>query len=187
MNLEKTTMRSIAGLLAALMLLSLPCAAEAQAKPNRITYELYDAFQKAELQRWDKIVEKDVRINSPAGYGMQGLQPLKDWATAFADLAYRIDLVDEHLSLNEQGDGRGFISFNLHWKHAKDFLGLKPTGREGTSVETIILTVRKSRIVQMDVADNTLDLVLYLWDRGWPMPHNISPKPIVTGVERKAN
>jgi len=40
---------------------------------------------------------------------------------AFAELAYRIDLVDEHLAP---------------------------------------------------------------WDRNWPMPHNVRPKPIVTGVTR---
>jgi hypothetical protein len=154
------------------------------AKVNKITYELYDAFQKVELDRWDQVIEKNVKINSPAGYGMQGLQMLKDWASGFVNLAYRIDLVDENLSLNEQGEGRGFITFVLHWKHSKDFFGLKPTGREGTSVETMLLTIKKSRVVQIDVADNTLDLVLYLWDRGWPHPHNIQPKAIVTGVDR---
>src|SRR5262245_39394962 len=84
---------------------------------NRITYQVYDAFQTVELQRWDRIIDQDVIINSPAAYGMRGLQPLKDWATAFTDLAYRIDLIDEHLALDAQGDGRGFITFNLHWKH----------------------------------------------------------------------
>jgi hypothetical protein len=154
---------------------------------NTIAYEVYDAFQKVELKRWDEVIASDVKINSPAGYGMQGLPLLKDWASAFAHLAYRIDLIDEHLSLNEQGDGRGFITFVLYWKHTKDFYGLKPTGREGASVETMILTIRKSRIVQIDVADNTLDLVIYMWDRGWPHPHNVRPKAIVTGVERNSN
>jgi hypothetical protein len=154
---------------------------------NTIAYEVYDAFQKVELKRWDEVIASDVKINSPAGYGMQGLPLLKDWASAFAHLAYRIDLIDEHLSLNGQGDGRGFITFVLYWKHTKDFYGLKPTGREGSSVETMILTIRKSRIVQIDVADNTLDLVIYMWDRGWPHPHNVRPKAIVTGVERNSN
>ena len=37
-------------------------------------------------------------------------------------------------------------------------MGLAPTGREGTSVETLLLTIRAGRIVRIDVADNTLDL-----------------------------
>src|SRR5262245_3535231 len=180
-------MRHLITVLAASAIIAFPSIAGAQkpgegARPNRITYELYDAFQKVELERWDRVIEKDVRINSPAGYGMQGLQLLKDWAAAFANLAYRIDLVDEHLALDAQGDGRGFITFVLHWKHAKDFYGLKPTGREGTSVETMLLTISKSRVVRIDVADNTLDLVLYLWDRNWPMPHDVRPEPIVRGI-----
>jgi|SRR5262245_27944041 len=151
---------------------------------KKITYELYDAFQRIELDRWDKIVAKDIEINSPAGWGMSGIQLLKDWAKGFAELAYRIDLVDEHLALDEKGDGRGFITFTLHWKHSKDFFGLKPTGREGTSVETMLLTFKSSRIVKIVVGDNTLDLVIYLWERGWPMPHNVVTKAVVTGVNR---
>src|SRR5262249_34117827 len=97
---------------AALAVIAFPFSAAAQplaggAMPKTLTYELYDAFQRVELPRWDKVIEKDVRINSSAGYGMQGLQLLKDWAAAFAELAYRIDLVDEHLALDEHGDGRG--------------------------------------------------------------------------------
>jgi hypothetical protein len=100
-------------------------------------------------------------------------------------LGYRIDLVDEHLALDEHGTGRGFITFCLHWKHAADFGGLAPTGREGTSVETLLFTITGNQIVRIDVADNTLDLGIYEWERGWPIPHNIRPQPIVTGVDRR--
>lgn len=73
-------------------------------------------------------------VNSPSGMGMVGIDGLKQWAEAFAGgLAHQIDLVDEHLALDGEGNGRGFITFTLHWKHTKDFFGLKPTGREGTS------------------------------------------------------
>jgi hypothetical protein len=151
-----------------------------------LTHELYDAFQKVELDRWDSITTEDVLINSPAGFGIRGRTALKSWATAFADsLGYQIDLVDEHLALDEKGDGRGFITFNLHWKHNKDFMGMTPTGREGTSVETLLLTIRRHRIVRIDVADNTLDLALYLWDRGWPHVHNVDPNPLVAGINRR--
>jgi hypothetical protein len=151
-----------------------------------LTHELYDAFQRVELNRWDAIIAEDVLTNSPGGVGIEGRDPLKSWAKAFASgLAYRIDLVDEHLALNDRGDGRGFITFNLHWKHREDFMGLAPTGREGTSIETLLLTIRAGRIVRIDVADNTLDLALYLWDRGWPHPHNVRPEPLVAGVDRR--
>jgi hypothetical protein len=149
-----------------------------------VTHAFYDAFQRVETDRWDAVVDKDVEINSPGAYGMAGLQVLKDWASGFTQLAYKIDLVDEHLALDAQGDGRGFITFNLHWKHVKDFFGLKPTGREGTSVETLLFRIKAFKIVRIDVADNTADLVVYLWDRGWPLPHNIRPNAIVEGVTR---
>jgi hypothetical protein len=151
---------------------------------NDLTHEIYEAFQRAEYDRWDGLITQDVAINSPARYGMSGLQLLKEWAANFTDLGYRIDLVDEHLALDDQGNGRGFISFCLYWKHVKDFLGMPPTGREGTSVETMLLTIRGGKVTRIDVASNTPDLVLYEWERGWPLPHNVKPPAIVEGVNR---
>jgi ketosteroid isomerase-like protein len=151
-----------------------------------ITREIYDAFQRVEFDRWDAVIADDVLINSPAGRGLRGLAAFKQFAAGFTDLGHRIDLVDEHLALDDDGDGRGFITFVLHWKHTKDFGGLAPTGREGTSVETMLLTIERDEVVRIDVADTTLDLVIYMWERGWPMPHNVTPEPLVVGVDRSA-
>ena len=151
-----------------------------------ITREFYEAFQRVEFDRWDAIMVDDVLINSPAGIGIRGLQTFKDFAVQFTNLGYRIDLVDEHLALDESGTGRGFITFCLNWKHTKDFGGLTPTGREGTSVETCLLTIVERKITRIDVADNTLDLAIYEWERGWPIPHNVRPEPLVTGIDRRA-
>jgi hypothetical protein len=150
-----------------------------------LTHEIYDAFQRVELGRWDAVIAEDVLINSPAGFGLQGLTTLKDFAAQFTDLGYRIDLADEHLALDEGGNGRGFITFVLHWKHTKDFGGLAPTGREGTSVETMLLTIADNEVTRIDVADNTLDLGIYEWERGWPVPHNVTPEPLIVGVDRR--
>jgi hypothetical protein len=152
---------------------------------STITRELYEAFQRVEFGRWDAIISDDLLVNSPAGRGMRGLQAFKDFAVQFTDLGYRIDLVDEHLALDAHGTGRGFITFCLNWKHTRDFAGLVPTGREGTSVETMLLTIAANKITRIDVADNTLDLAIYEWERGWPIPHNFHPEPIVTGVDRR--
>jgi hypothetical protein len=149
--------------------------------PSRVFYE---GFQRAEFERWDGVIAEDVTINSPAGYGMTGLTVLKDWAANFARLGYRIDLVDEHLALDNAGNGRGFVTCLLHWKHVADFLGLAPTGREGTSIETMIFTIDSGVITRIDVASNTTDLVIYEYERGWPMPHNVRVDPIVAGMDR---
>jgi hypothetical protein len=150
-----------------------------------ITREFYEGFQRVEFDRWDKIVDVDVLVNSPAGRGMRGLGALKDFALQFTDLGYQIDLVDEHVALDDRGSGRGFITFCLYWKHSRVFGGLEPTGREGTSVETILFTIDADRITRMDIADNTLDLAVYEWERGWPVPHNVRPEAIVTGIDRR--
>jgi ketosteroid isomerase-like protein len=150
-----------------------------------LTREIYDAFQRVEFDRWDAVIADDVVINSPAGRDLTGLAPLKDFAAQFTRLAYRIDLVDEHIALDPDGNGRGFITFVLHWKHAEDFGGLAPTGREGTSVETMLLTIGGGKVTRIDIADNTLDLAIYEWERGWPVPHNVRPEPIVEGVDRR--
>jgi hypothetical protein len=148
------------------------------------TYAFYEGFQRAGFDRWDGVIAENVAINSPAGYGMEGLQLLKDWATNFVNLAYRVDLVDEHLAVDTEGNGRGFVTCLLHWKHVTDFLGLAPTGREGTSVESMILTIEAGVITRIDVASNTADLVIYEFERGWPMPHNVRPPALVQGIDR---
>jgi hypothetical protein len=150
-----------------------------------LTRELYEGFQRVQYDRWDAIIADDVLLNSPAGRDVRGLKVLKDFAVQFTDLGYRIDLIDEHLAIDQQGSGRGFITFMLNWKHTKNFGGLVPTGREGTSVETMLLTIRRHKIIRIDVADNTLDLAIYEWERGWPIPHNVRPEPIVVGIDRR--
>jgi hypothetical protein len=152
---------------------------------STITRAFYEAFQRVKFDRWDTIIAQDALINSPAGLGIRGLQTFKDFAVQFTDLGYRIDLIDEHLALDESGTGRGFITFCLNWEHTNDFGGFAPTGREGTSVETCLLTIAEHKITRIDVADNTLDLGIYEWQRGWPIPHNIQPEPIVTGIDRR--
>jgi hypothetical protein len=149
-----------------------------------ITREFYEGFQRVEFHRWDAIIAEDLLLNSPAGLGIRGLDTFKGFATQFTNLGYRIDLVDEHLALDAQGTGRGFITFLLNWKHTRDFGELAPTGREGTSVETVLFTIVENKIVRMDVADNTLDLAIYEWERGWPIPHNVRPDVLVTGIDR---
>lgn len=148
--------------------------------------EMYEAFQRGELDRWDAIVADDVVTNSSASFGVKGRQALKAWANEFlVAFAPRIDLVDEIDAIDARGNGRGVVTFNLNWKHVKPFFNLlQPTGRTGTSVENLILTVRNGKVVRMEVADTTLDLVIYMHERGWVFPQNIRPEPIVTGIER---
>lgn len=147
--------------------------------------EFYDAFQRNEFHRWDPMADEDMVINTPLGFGVSGLQALKDFAAQLYDLAWRIDLVDEHLALDADGNGRGFITFCLNWKHTKTFLGFEPTGREGTSVETLIFTFTDHRITKLDVSENTLDLVFYEAELGWPIPDKVEPDTLVTGIDRR--
>ena len=147
--------------------------------------EVYDAFQKGEFERWDALISPDVVTNSSAKFGNKGLDALKTWASAFLTaFSARIDLVDEINAVDESGNGRAVASLNLNWKHTGDFFGLAPTGREGTSIENLIMTVRDGRVTRIEVADTTLDLVIYMHERGWVFPQNIRPTPIIRGVER---
>jgi hypothetical protein len=50
-------------------------------------------------------------------------------------------------------------------------------------VETLLLTINRGKVTRIDVADNSVDLILDLWQRNWPYPHNIDPKPLVAGVD----
>jgi hypothetical protein len=48
----------------------------------------------------------------------------------------------------------------------------------------MLLIIRGGKVTRIDVASNTPDLVLYEWERGWPLPHNVKPPAIVEGVDR---
>jgi hypothetical protein len=170
-------------LVAALVLSSVALAAPKDGQS--LTREFYEAFQRAEFDRWDAIMDANVVLNSPAARDVRGLKTFKGFARQFTDLGYRIDLADEHLALDAKGDCRGFVTFVLNWKHTSDFGGLAPTGREGTSVETCLFTIRAGKIVRIDVAANSLDLAIYEWQRNWPIPHNVRPDLLVTGIDRR--
>lgn len=157
-------------------------------QPHPIIKEVYEAFQTGQLERWDAVMHKNVVINSSAGFGNTGLDTAKGWANGFLEaFAPRVDLVDYINAINENGDGRAVLTFNLNWKHIKPFFGvLQPTGRAGTSVENMIMTVRNGKVVRMEIADTTLDLVIYMHENGWKFPQNIAPQPIIKGVERSS-
>jgi ketosteroid isomerase-like protein len=159
--------------------------AMAQSAGQTITRQIYDSFQRGQLDRWDTLLAEDVVINSPARFGTKGRAAAKGWANEFLTaFAPRIDLVDEINAVDNAGNGRAVMTFNLNWKHVKPFFGVQPTGRVGTSVENLIMTVRNGKVTRMEVADTTLDLALYLHERGWVYPQNISPEPIIKGIER---
>ncbi len=148
--------------------------------PLTITRVLYDSFQRGQFDRWDAIFSPDVAFYSPGYWGGHGLSGLKSWAAQFLEaFAPRIDLVDE-----APAGERPFLTVNLNWKHVKPFFDVKPTGREGTSIETFLLTVRAGRIERFQVADASLDLAIYLWERGHPQVHNVHPDALVRGIER---
>ena len=49
----------------------------------------------------------------------------------------------------------------------------------------MLLTIQAHQVVRIDVADNTLDLGIYLWERNWPARHNVRPEPLVVGIDRR--
>jgi hypothetical protein len=150
-------------------------------KRMSITREIYEGFQRNELERWHAVIAPDVILDSPGlREPIQGIDKLKNWAAEFLKaLKPRIDLIDEY-----EGEGRAFLTVNLNWKHVEPFFGVQPTGREGTSVETFILTIENGKVTKFLVADQSLDLALYLWERGWPQGHNKRPEAIVRGIDR---
>ncbi|MEM9083215.1 MAG: ester cyclase [Planctomycetota bacterium] len=156
---------------------------QSQSIPRRV----YEAFQRGEFDRWDEVIAPDVEMNSSASFGTVGLDKVKAWAGSFLSaFSAQIDLVDEIDAVDASGNGRAVATVNLIWQHTGDFFGLQPTGRSGTSVENLIMTVRNGKVVRMEVADTTLDLVIYMHERGWVFPQNIRPEPIVRGIERRS-
>lgn len=165
----------------------LPAAAQtSSATNNTLTRKVYEAFQRGQFDLWNDVIAPDVVINSPAKFGTKGREALNAFANEFLTaFAPRVDLVDEINAVNAQGNGRAVMTFVLNWKHVKPFFGtLQPTGRTGTSVENMIMTVRNGKVVRIEIADTTLDLAIYMHERGWIYPQNIRPEPIIKGIER---
>lgn len=145
---------------------------------TRITRQLYAAFANNELSKWDDLVWENVLLHSPLGRDIKGREALKNWAFQFLKaFRPRLDLVDEF-----QAGDRALFTVNIYWKHVDNFFELTPSGRSGTSVEVFILTLREGKVAKWEVADMTLDLILYLTrERGWVYPQNVEPVPIVKG------
>jgi hypothetical protein len=60
-----------------------------------LTMEIYEAFALNQLDRWDGLIRPDVKVNSPAGRDIVGIDALKAFGAAFhAAFRPRIDLID---------------------------------------------------------------------------------------------
>jgi hypothetical protein len=128
--------------------------------------------------RGRKLTKADRQIHAL----LDQIHAANEFLTAFAP---RVDRVDEINAIDAQVNGRAVLTFNLDWQHLKPFFGaLQPTGRTGTSMENLIMTVRTGKVTRIEVSDTTLDLVIYMHERGWVFPQNIRPEPLVIGVER---
>ncbi len=126
-----------------------------------LTRELFDAFQGSEPERWDAITTDDVVVNGWTGFGIKGRRALKSWANGLSrSLGFRMKLTDEHLVLDSNGDGRGFIEFNLQWERQSELTQPRAEAGESTPFGAFLLTVKGLRIARIDVADDTLDLTL---------------------------
>jgi hypothetical protein len=144
-----------------------------------ITRQIYEGFATARFELWDGVVHPDVVTNSPLGQNMVGLPALKGWAVEFHK-AFQptIDLADEFAT-----DSRALITVTMHWRHTGEFFGHKGTGRAGTSIENFVLTLTDGLVTRWDVADATLDLVVYLIaERGFPYPQNVIPPALIKGI-----
>lgn len=156
---------------------------DAISQSERIGRQIYKGFNERNLDFWDEVIATDVEVRSTVGsMPIIGLEALKNWAAQFqSGFQPRLDLVDEIYGVN-----RATIAVNLNWKHDKQFFHLEPTGRIGTSIEYFILWITDGKVTRFWVADQTMDLTMYLTcERGMHYPQNFVPEPIIRGEEPK--
>lgn len=169
-----------AGLLgtAATQLIAPSAARAASSTQSNIALEIYHGLVQNDFDRWDAVVHPDVKANSPAGRDIGGLENLKKWQQAFTDaFSLRVDLVDHFVS----GD-RGLMTVTLHWTHDRGPIGgIAPTGKSGTSIESFLFRIKDGKVVEWNVADQSLDLAIYLHDQGMKMPTNVTPPVEIKG------
>jgi len=145
---------------------------------NGLTLAIYEGFAHGRLDHWDAFFHPDVLINSPAGRDTVGRDALKAWVQTFlSSFKPRVDLIDHYVA----GD-RALVTINMHWRHdGEPFFGIEPTGASGTSVETFILRLKDGLVTHFDVADNSLDLAIYLHEKGMPLPRAVTPPALISG------
>jgi hypothetical protein len=150
-----------------------------KASDSSITLQIYKGFSQNRLDLWDAVIHPDVKSNSTAGRNINGIAALKRWNQSFITaFRPRTDLIDHFVA----GD-RGLVTINLHWKHdGGPFNGIAPTGKSGTSVENFILRIENGMVTRWDVADSSLDLAIYLYDKGIKMPTFVEPPALIKGV-----
>lgn len=143
-----------------------------------LTKEIYEGFALNQTDRWDAIVHPDVITNSPAGRDIAGRDALKGWIKAFhAAFELRVDLIDHYVA----GD-RGLVTVNLHWAHNRGpFFGIEPTNQSGTSVESFLLGLTDGIVKSFTVADQSLDLAIYIHEQGMEMPRRVTPPALIKG------
>jgi predicted ester cyclase len=146
--------------------------------PTGLAKEIYEGFALNQTDRWNDVVHPDVITNSPAGRDIAGRAALTDWIKAFhAAFELHVDLIDHFVA----GD-RGMVTVNLHWTHNRGaFFELQPTGQSGTSVESFLLELADGKVTSFTVADQSLDLALYIHAQGMEMPSRVTPPAIVKG------
>lgn len=145
---------------------------------TELALNIYKAFAYNRLEEWDRLIHPEVKVNSPTGRGIVGLNALKPFGSAF-HAAFRptIDLIDHYVA----GD-RGSVTVNLHWKHdGEEFYGIKPTGQGGTSIETFLLRIEDGLVTHWDTADNSLDLANYLFSEAYDLPKEVKPPALIEG------
>ena len=77
---------------------------------------------------------------------------------------------------------RALVTVNLHWTHDRGpFFGIEPTGQSGTSVESFLLGLTDGLVTSFTVADQSLDLAIYIHERGMEMPRRVTPPALIEG------
>ncbi|MBL6082155.1 ester cyclase [Belnapia sp. T18] len=147
-------------------------------KITGVAKEIFEGFAFNQTERWEVVVDPDVIGNSPACRDIAGLPALQNWIKAFHEaFDLRIDLIDEFV----EGD-RGMVTVNLNWKHdCAPFFGIEPIGHSGTSIESFLLKLTDGKVTSFTVADQSLDLALYLHAQGMRMPSRVRPPALIHG------
>lgn len=146
--------------------------------PTGLAKEIYEGFALNQTERWDAIVHPEVITNSPAGRDIAGRDALQGWIKAFhAAFELRVDLIDHYVA----GD-RGLVTVNLHWVHNRGaFFGIEATGQSGTSIESFLLGLTDGLVTSFTVADQSLDLAIYIHEQGMEMPSRVEPPALIKG------
>lgn len=135
-----------------------------------------EGFGNNNIELLKEVLAKDVKFYGTLAWGIQGSDNVINFAAEFQKGLPGMKVVLHDEFYNAEGT-RGNIRMHLYFDNQGIFMGNKPTGKSGESVESFTLKIKDNQITEIVQSGNTFPLAaIELIDFKMDYPRN-TPDP----------